>query len=1163
MKIKKLLHILFLVFLCPIALGSVTQKGYFPQSQTEAVKLNQMLNLSSGDLGLKGPVSLSAQYSSEFGYMLEGQWTQKLGLNNALSLLLNLGPKERRLNATWGHVLTPNQRFKLTAEYLEQNKDFDFLSGSTNVWIGQSAYGLTYQYLFPHSFINDINFNTFYSHASSKNLSNKLFTDAADKWINIRRIAGGTEKSASLGVDLLPLKNSLLGLQVNYDNVHYDTRYEQADNSSGLGATVSLNQLISKHIKLNLLASSRQTDDTYQAGLSWLLHSKPGTQLELGLTGTRTLGRTAGMENDSRIGVNMSYSWGGDSRSKSFGYQLDSPSSTSDLASWTSQPAVHMAQVLAAKDETKVKVVNAVHPVKPVLSTIDVKAGEDQTIDIANYVSNMKGMSKTEHYAIDYPSNHNLTYQGGKLTVHKDSFKKTDLGKTYPLTVHSAENGLLAAQSTETPKELLLKVVKAVNSETFVASTDFKKGRSFKSISDFDKDHPLKVYGRYTGTGKYAGDTKENGMFTDTNVISDKLDIPDVKSDVKIERNGVDVTNDFTINWNKIHATHPVDTGTLEISSTTSTPTESSVYTVTVKANSIDDVGQPCSATQTFTITVGTIVSPTITPSGMYLQVNTPVTKQKFATIIAGSGTTLPQSATYDKNAFQKDYGLTLSDMINGDKTQDIIYISGIPTQVTVPGSEPTVKVTATNALHNEVSADLKLYIDNSSTKPTITINSEPKTYWQVGHAVEQYKIATITAGSGTLNKVSYLPKTIGGLIVSDKFNKEKTQDVISIAGTPEMAVQKTAIAITATNTAEKQATNHFDLSVISDSGAPVINVNPYGKPSVNVGKDYPAGNTGEIFEIQAGKDVHTGKSYTIDNVTFDNQDAFKNYGLQIKLDHKPYKGGTILGVTLAGTAKLPMIKPQNWPSVTITVKNSAGKQSQAAFTLDNIKSSSVTIDYPMKQTVEQIEGSVISCQTIADIKSPNGKLSVSQATTEGDFKTLGIDKINIMPGASDTEKTIQICTAEFGLLARNKETTATMHITAKDAYGQKQIGDFTLKVDPVVTLEITDSPTLTVGEKITKPLIIGQVKVLAEDHSFLKWSPSTIDNNLAVGLGAGGKVEGNYIKRDIILYLQDSAKGVANSPGNYQAKLSAWLSNYTGATHIKNGTFKYTINPS
>ena len=283
---KKLLLSLFLLFVSPIFLAATASNadpGTSQNSYANQAGFSQNVNdpnnpqrhiqfltdqqptasqdsfaLSNTDLGLYGPISFSTTYSQIYGVIFSGQYTQALGDQNALSFLADGSKKEGRANLTWGYAMTPHQRIKLTGEYLAQDLDFNYYSGDVNKWENQAAYGATYEYIIAHHFLNDINFNTFYSHTRSEDLSDADYDGAT----NLRRIAGGTDKSASAGVDVLPTQNTLVGLQLNYDNVIYDTHYQNNQNTTGFGATINLQQLITQRTKLQLLAADRNPINT-------------------------------------------------------------------------------------------------------------------------------------------------------------------------------------------------------------------------------------------------------------------------------------------------------------------------------------------------------------------------------------------------------------------------------------------------------------------------------------------------------------------------------------------------------------------------------------------------------------------------------------------------------------------------------------------------------------------------------------------------------------------------------------------------------------------------------------------------------------------------------------------------------------------------------------
>lgn len=314
---------------------------------------DENLNVNSDMLGIKGPFSLSAIYSKTFGLILEGKYSQLLNSSNALALELDGGKAERRVGITWGHVLTPHQRIKLTAENLSQKMDFDFDSGNVSKWVYQNAIGGSYEYLLTNKFIKDINLNASYSKANSQDLGSKDFSQSGVLFRNYRRIAGATDKSASAGVDISPIKSTLIGLQLNYDDVKYDMRYQKApnQNDAGVGATISVHQLVNDRLQFSLLASDRKPYKDYQAEVDWLLNSAPGSQLQLGLIGEK-IDANFGLPNDNRVGLQLSYSWGGDSTSHPMTFTDPVPSNDAGgLKDWTNTPAVHMSQVLAIKDQ--------------------------------------------------------------------------------------------------------------------------------------------------------------------------------------------------------------------------------------------------------------------------------------------------------------------------------------------------------------------------------------------------------------------------------------------------------------------------------------------------------------------------------------------------------------------------------------------------------------------------------------------------------------------------------------------------------------------------------------------------------------------------------------------------------------------------------------------
>ncbi|OGT31706.1 MAG: hypothetical protein A3E87_02925, partial [Gammaproteobacteria bacterium RIFCSPHIGHO2_12_FULL_35_23] len=443
---KRLINILIFLALCPAlsALGIQTNAdyssenynynpnapfGYQPPSQESS-----SLSLDSQLFGMKGPLQIGTEYSQNYGVILKAQYTQQLGQNNAFSLLLNGGAGQRRINATWAHILTTNQRIKLSIDHLSQRMQFNFDSGNVNQWVGQNAYGLTYQYLLNKGWFNDFNLNSFYSQADSKSLSPVYYNQGDDLYENFRHIAGGNEKSLSAGLDLLPTKSTGLGMQLSYDDIHYDMLYPTSNqNQKGLGFTVSLDQLITKKIKLNLVASDREAARQYTAGIDFLIPTAHQSSLEVDLNTERSIGGK-GLPDDTTYGMNFDFRWGQGNNNDSF--SLSRNTADEDLADWASTPAVDMDQVLAiadqktvlvSSDETSKAGVSTAAPTNTKTITLYIDPSKPVTINLAQYVP-MTALTPST------PTNTNLLLSNNLLaaplltaSATNDNYKVEDL----------------------------------------------------------------------------------------------------------------------------------------------------------------------------------------------------------------------------------------------------------------------------------------------------------------------------------------------------------------------------------------------------------------------------------------------------------------------------------------------------------------------------------------------------------------------------------------------------------------------------------------------------------------------------------------------------------------------------------------------------------------
>jgi hypothetical protein len=106
------------------------------------------------------------------GPIAKGQITRLLAEDVAGALEGEAGPRDYRVNATLGWQLAGNQRLKFTGEYLRQDIDYAFSTGTVRQWVQQGALGLDYVYSLTSNFSNYIDVGGYYSHAPSVSLYN-------------------------------------------------------------------------------------------------------------------------------------------------------------------------------------------------------------------------------------------------------------------------------------------------------------------------------------------------------------------------------------------------------------------------------------------------------------------------------------------------------------------------------------------------------------------------------------------------------------------------------------------------------------------------------------------------------------------------------------------------------------------------------------------------------------------------------------------------------------------------------------------------------------------------------------------------------------------------------------------------------------------------------
>ena len=484
----------------------------------------QSLMLNNQALGLGAiPVTVSTGYSANYGYELNASFAHNIGFYDAVSLLGAYAPQENRVDITWAHAWTEKQRTKLSIERLEEAMDFDYDSGSVTEWVPQYSYGAGYQYLFNKNWLKNVELTGYYAKAQSQDLSTIRFTGTdGNIYDNYRHIAGATSKGSEATLNVSPWKTGLVGLGLNYDSVNYDTKYDDTDaeNASGLGFTLSLEQLLSKHVKLDLEGSQREVYDDYVAGVSFLTPSN----LEVGVNGERTLGEN-GSASDSRFNLNLAYFLDDKNRYEN-GYSLED-SSQSDLASWASKSVAYMDEVLAAADQKTVQVITPPESNNPMLQSgdttpeITLNVGEVNHVDISTYIAGANltdAQKQTAPIIKGGPSDVEFTYDNATQTlVTKAEVPESVVNKTFEPLV------LIFSTDTASERVLTKEALRDVltDSLTFKVTVGATAPTLNPSFSPFDSSQPAPVVG-HAGTWVFKYQNHNNttdplAMFINTN----------------------------------------------------------------------------------------------------------------------------------------------------------------------------------------------------------------------------------------------------------------------------------------------------------------------------------------------------------------------------------------------------------------------------------------------------------------------------------------------------------------------------------------------------------------------------------------------------------------------------------------------------------------------
>lgn len=289
--------------------------------------------------------------------------------NSAVSLLAEAGPKNYRVNGTWGFSCQNQQRFKIGAEYLVQKLHYNYGTGKVSHWTRQWAVGANYQYLFNDccdpcscdpcscccNWIQGIQLNGAVSNADRDHL-HVIIPD--DPPFVSRNISGSWFVNGDIGVILKPWECGTLIVGIGYDWVRYNRNITGINenrrghkNVAGVGGSVEFNQKFCGCYGFHLLAEFKRPYNYLEALVDWTKRMECG-DLSVGLFGAHTWGK-CNLASSSAAGVELRFAFGIDNCFNSVWCDPCSdpcdccnPCQYSELSDWVSSPAVYMPEVL-------------------------------------------------------------------------------------------------------------------------------------------------------------------------------------------------------------------------------------------------------------------------------------------------------------------------------------------------------------------------------------------------------------------------------------------------------------------------------------------------------------------------------------------------------------------------------------------------------------------------------------------------------------------------------------------------------------------------------------------------------------------------------------------------------------------------------------------------
>ncbi len=387
-----------------------------------------IFSADNSDEGVKDnrPVDLSVAQDSLLGVVGDAKLLFGFNTENAAAVELAAGPKVFRGNGTYAFALNDKNRIKITGEYLDEDLDFDFYTGETRQWVDQVAVGAAYQYWLGGDTFKDVQIGSHYSHAGSKDLSDKVINlGNGITLLDQRRIAGGTDWNGTVETGIHLWRHGLVTAGADYDEVRYDTKYEIHDeggNEQGFGGHLNLQQLLAPSTQLELKSSVTQLADTYSGGLNWIWTARSGTALRAGFESGYTEDHATG-RNFWINGISLNIVWDQARDKKSVATYSDPDVAAEDLLTWAATPAVRMPDVLAITDERITKTGEVI----PDFVSVTAACPESKALQ---YDLSTKTYSAPGGWVQSYPSSNLLSQGNNKKSFNSANIAGSQAGGT-------------------------------------------------------------------------------------------------------------------------------------------------------------------------------------------------------------------------------------------------------------------------------------------------------------------------------------------------------------------------------------------------------------------------------------------------------------------------------------------------------------------------------------------------------------------------------------------------------------------------------------------------------------------------------------------------------------------------------------------------------------